>query len=222
MAKQKSKQNPSSIFKNQIPALDALYEGAINQLNQSSPLSPVQEMANQMKLDYTSKITPYVDNIQSVFQNILNPKDASGNPYLNQAIGAALRPIKQAFSENTMSGITDEANMAGQHGGPRQGIAEGIAQRGLQDTIADVSSKMAFDDYNNQMQRQLQAFGLAPAMVNLGMMPLEMMSQVGTQQQNAPWSDLMRYSQIIGSPTVLGGGGSSRGGTTSAIGNLFS
>lgn len=220
MSKSKSKQAPSKVYEGQVPALDKLYSMAGEIMDASTPLTETQEMANQMKLDYARSQQPFAEKVQDAFMGAINPMNRM-NPLLGGAIDTAIRPIKQFFNENTMSGITDEANMAGQYGGSRQGIAEGIAQRGLQDNIADISHRMAYDDYNRAMASQMQAFGMAPAMMNLGMMPLNMMSDVGTLQQNAPWADIMRYSQVIGAPTVLGGGGSSRGGTTSAIGNLF-
>lgn len=74
---------------------------------------------------------------------------------------AATRPAVRAFQEQTMPSIGHAAVGAGQVGGSRQGVAEGIAARGLQDYIGDTSRELAESERIRAQQRQRNALNLA-------------------------------------------------------------
>lgn len=70
------------------------------------------------------------------------------NPYTSQIVDAALRSSNDQFNQNILPGIRTEAGGANQTGGTRQGIAEGIAAKGLQQQQGDIISRLygqAFD-----------------------------------------------------------------------------
>lgn len=80
------------------------------------------------------------------------------NPYTSQIVDAALRSSNDQFTQNILPSIRSEAGAASQTGGTRQGIAEGIAAKGLQQQQGDVISRLygqAFDagsaDRNNAL-----------------------------------------------------------------------
>jgi hypothetical protein len=58
-------------------------------------------------------------------------------------LDAVLRPLNQAYNEVALPGILSQAGQAGQVGGSRQGVAQGIAARGYTNTVADTLAKMA-------------------------------------------------------------------------------
>lgn len=157
-----------------------------------------------------------IQSTQGGFNRMMNPQQ---NPYLQQAMSSAIRPITQNYQENVLGGITDQAVQAGQTGGSRQGIAEGIAGRSYLDTIGDVTTNMAMQDYTQGQQNQLEAMGMSGDIANLGMMPSDLQYQAGQLEQMAPWQQLQLQQGLLGSPTVLGGpGGSSEGGIFSGVG----
>lgn len=93
--------------------------------------------------------------------------DPASNPYFQQALNSAIRPVTQQFQEQVMPGIKSGAQGAGQLGGSRQGVAEGIASRGYMDTVGDISSNMGNAAYAQGLQA-LQASGqLGQGMSNL-------------------------------------------------------
>ena len=209
--------NPAQVWEPQTGYLTDLYGQGADLLGQQPPQN-VNQMAGQTgALSYADSpaLQNLIQSTQGGFQSAMNPQQ---NPMLQQAMQSAIRPITQNYQENVLGGITDQAVQAGQTGGSRQGVAEGIAGRGYLDTIGDVATNMAYQDFTGGQDRMLNAMQQAPTIANLGMLPSDIQQQVGTQQQLAPWQQLQLQQGLIGSPTVLGGGGGGgTGGTASAM-----
>lgn len=124
-------------------------------------------------------------------QSLMNP--GGPNPYLDSMIGSAARIAGREFNENILPGITDRAIASGQMGGSRPEIAKGIAARGLGESIADMSANMYGQDYQQSMNRALQASGIsadlmksadqaAIAQGQLGMQGQQLAGQLATEQ----------------------------------------
>lgn len=96
--------------------------------------------------------------VQSAMQQLNRAGDFQNNPAYQAALQSAIRPVTQNFQEQVMPAIQQGAQAAGQMGGSRQGIAEGIAARGYQDTIGDISANMGNAAYAQGLQA-LQASG---------------------------------------------------------------
>lgn len=79
------------------------------------------------------------------------------NPYLQQNVEGALGQMSRHWRENIMPGIGDEAQAAGQYGSSRQAIAEGIAGRGMGETMANTAAQMYGQAYESDAARRLQA-----------------------------------------------------------------
>jgi hypothetical protein len=168
----------------QLPYLQNLWRGAQNQL------PGIQGQVGQ----YQNQGNQFLGNLGQVGQN-LNPFIGPG--YAQQQIGAVQGLLNRNLSENLLPQISQSANAAGQLGGSRQGVAQGIALRGTQESLANTSADIYAQDLLRrqnaaQAQGALQtgagATGLQslPGLLNLGLSPLAALSQ------------------IIGSPTVLG------------------
>lgn len=78
------------------------------------------------------------------------------NPYLDELVNAAVRSQINSFETDVLPSIRQEAQAAGQIGGTRQGIAEGIATRGLNDNIADTTARIYGGAFDTQAQLQNQ------------------------------------------------------------------
>lgn len=135
--------------------------------------------------------------------DVLRP---DSNPFLQQAIQAATTPIVQNFQERVMPGIASEAVSAGGFGGSRQGVAEGIASRGMSQAVGDVASSMSNQNYQAGLQAMLGGLN----------------TQVGQQGQNLQATlgagnlTNQAASQIMQS--ILGGGQLQQSGTLGAAG----
>ena len=82
-------------------------------------------------------------------QNIQNAGQYADNPYLNGAIDAASRDVTRNLTEDVLPGINRNAAGTGNTNSTRTGIAEGIALRGAQDRLGDISSTIRADAYNS-------------------------------------------------------------------------
>lgn len=109
--------------------------------------------------------------------------DPKYNPALQGTIDATVRPIVQNYQETQLPGIRSDAISTGNFGGSRQGVAEGIASRGLSQAIGDTTAKTTEDLYGKNLTAQLQAMGLAPAVTNNLLAPGQAQSAVGDVQQ---------------------------------------
>lgn len=90
----------------------------------------------------------------------------ANNPYFQSALSSAIRPVTQQFNEQVLPGIKGAAQDAGQFGGSRQGIAEGLASRSYMDTVGDISSNMGNAAYAQGLQAQAQAGQLGAQLGN--------------------------------------------------------
>jgi len=212
---------PGQVWEPQTGYLTDLYGAGSELLAQQPTESALTTQGREQATGYAG--SPALQNLiqqsQSGLSTALNPQQ---NPMLQQAMQSAINPLTQAYQENVLGGITDQAVQAGQTGGSRQGIAEGIAGREYLQQVGDITSGMAYQDFAGGQERMLQGLGQAPTIANLGMMPADIMQQAGMQEQLAPWQQLQLQQGLIGGPTVLGGGGGGgTGGTSSAIGGIL-
>jgi hypothetical protein len=84
---------------------------------------------------------------------------------LNPVVQSAFRRLGEGFNEQVLPGIRGNAIASGQYGGSRQGIAEGLASRGLLYSMGDVANNM----YNQAYQQaQQNMYGTANNMAGLG------------------------------------------------------
>lgn len=124
----------------------ATQPGAISAINRATtaPVTQIQGPQSALAGQYGQELTTSL---------------AGGgmNPYLDQLINTGLRQTNQQFQENVIPGIRGEASQAGQVGGTRQGIAEGIAGRGLVDAQQDMITRLLSADYEAGRQERGQA-----------------------------------------------------------------
>lgn len=187
--------------------------------SQPVPFSPESLQAQQMLSGYATGAGAQTAGQAGGYSSFLmGPAGyAESNPYLQSATAAAIRPVTQAYTDpgGVFSQIRTGAINNGMLGGSRQGVAEGIAARGYMDTVADTSSKLAYQNYSDAMKYGTQALALSPQTFQLGTQPAISLSGVGTQKEtmdqanedyaaasrmwdlNAPWAPLQNYASIV-------------------------
>lgn len=198
-----------------------------------TPFSTASTQAQQMMMQNAVAAQPAIDSLgRSVQFGLTDAMDVNSNPHLQGAIAAAIDPITKQYMNPTgvMSTIRTGANEAGQFGGSRQGIAEGLAAQGYMGAVGATAQKMASDQYQRGMDTFEKTMLFAPQAMDAMTLPATWLSGVGTQQEslaqaqadynaqaqmwdlNSPWMGLQNYANI-----VFGAG--SGGGTTTSTNN---
>lgn len=138
---------------------------------------------------------------------LTDARNVNSNPYLQAAMEAALRPATRAFSETTMPALRMGGMATGTGGSSRQGVAEGIAARGLQDAAADIGSRMAYQGYQSGLDASLSAARNLPQIMSGVSAPASMISNVGAQRENIAGEreayDALVREQAISGPWQL-------------------
>lgn len=80
--------------------------------------------------------------------NIAAATAYANNPAISGMIDAASRDVTRNLYENSMPGIDRAASGTGNINSSRAGVAQGIAMRGAQDQIGDISASIRGDAYN--------------------------------------------------------------------------
>lgn len=125
--------------------------------------------------------------------------DPTTNPFLQAAIGAAVQPISENFTQNILPNIRGGAITSGQLGGSRQGIAEGQAATGVSRAIGETSAGLANQGFLASLDAGVRALALAPQTGGLLSAPGGILSAVGAERQGQEQrfinADIQRFTE---------------------------
>ena len=107
-------------------------------------------------------VSPYSAPTLATGQMDVNPAlqaqlNGGASPFLAGTIDSALRASNNNFNRNILPGIGDAASGAGQVGGSRQGIAQGIAAGDLMNQQTDIISQIMQSGFEQQSADRNQA-----------------------------------------------------------------
>lgn len=131
--------------------------------------------------------------------------DVRNNPYLQQAMQAAIRPVTDQYNDagGVMSNIRTGAQQAGQVGSSRQGIAEGLAAKAYMQKVGDITSQMGASAYDKGQDTYSKTLAQLPAWQKSAMGNAELANdllknQAGATQQitNAAQAPGAMYSAV--------------------------
>jgi hypothetical protein len=203
-------------------------------------VSPSQQTltALQQQEALATQPNPLLQQAQQAYQASLGQigQTASGaflnaNPYQQQMIDAATRPLSQQFSNQILPGISSLYSKSGRLGSGAMESALGTASESYLRALGDVSGTIAGNQYQQNLQSQQQAqiqqaqlAAQAPAIYGQQFLPSQQLAQVGAAQeqiaaqplqqqlaqyqfnQQLPYQQLQGYlSSVYGTP--LGGYG---------------
>ena len=114
---------------------------------------------------------------QAAFTGLLGAGDIN-NPLVQRQIADLADVVGEQFNRTILPGISQGATGAGQFGSSRQGIAEGLAAG----EAANAISRGATQALLGGQQVALQAQGLAPQSIGLGLLPTQVQQDIGTQR----------------------------------------
>ena len=112
----------------------------------------------------------------------LNGDYLNNNQYLGGAIDAATRPLIENYQNNIAPGIDSMFSMGGRYASdPESAHAQMAQQAGtnLNRQIGDISSQMAYQNYNDERQRMMQAGLMAPSLAGMDYTDIQAMGQAG-------------------------------------------
>lgn len=204
----------SRIYNTSAPGISSSsYPGA-----QVTPFSPETIAAQNLATQNAGAQQAGVDLMnQGLNYGIAGAMDVQNNPYLQSAISAALRPVTQQYVDpgGVLSSIRTNATDAGQFGGVRQGVAEGIAAGRYTQNAMGIASGMANDAYKTGQDTFTKTMAMAPQTLQAASIPVNTLSGVGAQKENlgqeqaaynanaqmwglnAPWAPLQNYASIV-------------------------
>jgi hypothetical protein len=184
-------------------------------------------------------------NFASAEQNFGNASQGYNsfmNPGVNPMSDMYARQTGQQFREQIMPQLQGQQMMAGGFGGSRGQIGEALAAARSSQQLQDWNAQLYNDDMNRKLQASQGLAGVGQGYTTLGSARTGQgtaMGNLGAQQgaiaqgyqrnaegmgglaemgMNLPWYALEKYKGLLGQPTVLGGGGSSTGGTAGSSG----
>jgi len=243
----------SEPWEGQAPYLSNLYSAAQSQFDQG-PLQffPDQTYANVSDSTIAAEALARGTAVpqQQLNANALSmglqsqlsgPAGLANNPYLAGATQAALRPLYSG-AQGLLQQARRGATQAGQLGGSRQAILEqGVIGDYLQ-RAGDVSSGMYNTAYQNSIEAQSRALGLAPQAMQSILQPSATLGALGSAEearaqqsiddararfefaQQAPGEALNQYGNIVGGSilpgTTTASGGPEGPGMGSAVGGI--
>lgn len=169
-----------------------------------------------------------------------------GNPYQQQMVEAAARPLMQQYSNQVLPGIASLYSKSGRYGSGAMQNALGQATESYGRALGDVSYDIVGKQYEQERARQQQAMmGLtniaqaAPSIYGQQYLPSQQLAQVGAQReaiaaqplqeamqrysfgQQLPYQQLSGYlSSVYGSPTASYGTTSQNMSTNPTIGAI--
>lgn len=220
-----------------LPAAQSLYKSG--QLSPVPTKSATTTTAQNMALDTANQLqNTWLPQFQSLYNDMSNQQQLSGSQQLTDAMNAASADLKSQYANVTNPAIEDAALSAGQFGGSRQGIAEGLAKSELDKNILNTNAQLQYgalaQDVQNTLAGQQLAGSYSATLADLMQAPTTLYSQVGNAQdayadavKAAPAANLINYSEIIrsmlpgtNSATTTSGGGTST--TKSVLGGAAS
>ena len=229
----------------QQPYLTDIFAKAQNLHNTAQPqFYPGQTYANFNPLEQQAQ-TQLASTAQGSMQELANKAGsaqgfllgdvlrADSNPYMGAAIQGAIDPIYERLTRQALPGVRSGAVAAGQLGGSRQGIAEGLAITDANRLALNTSAQMANEMYGQNLDAMTKGLALAPQGMQVQQMPAATLGAVGEQQrameqaaigealqrhtfeQSIPWDTLAAYQGLVqgtfggtGTSTSSGGGAS--------------
>lgn len=142
------------------------------------------------------------------------------NPYLQQMGDVLTNRVTDNLNRNILPGIRSNAVAAGGFGGSRQGVIEANAMKDANQGISDALTGAYFQDFTNQMNRNLAQYGqnqsfynanrgmdlqqtqLGANLFNMGNQGFLSQGQglygLGGQQQQAPWNIINNANAGLG------------------------
>ncbi len=137
----------------------------VGRIANTAGVSYVDDTAGVDRVANTAGVGPLTGYNSRLLQGGLDPTNAlssllggtPNNPYLDRQANAITGMMTRNLNENVMPDIRSGAIAAGQYGGSRQGIAEGLAASRMNQDLAPALANLYGGAYENAQQRMAGA-----------------------------------------------------------------
>lgn len=146
--------------------------------------TPEQEEALLGIADRARDGSPIVDAAQDLTLSTLQGDFLNGNPFIDDVISGVTRDLGENFNDVIVPTLNANFGLAGRTGGGARGLAFGDATQNFLNSVGDVSSRIRFDNFNQERARQQQASALAPALASSDFTDLQALLGVGESRQS--------------------------------------
>jgi len=191
------------------PYLTAGYKDATKLYEQGGPqyypgqtyvnANPYENMGAQMGLNYAMNQMPgQIDLLNQAQSDLYRAPDVASNQYVNAQADVINQRLTDDFLQQINPAIRSGSVAAGQLGGSRQALAQGVAAGKVAQASGDAQAQLYGSAYDTGLDAAGRAMQLAPQTLQAGMIPSQGVSQYGQfqrqQDELALQDDLNRYS----------------------------
>lgn len=145
----------------------ATLEGLDRQYNRALEGSPLYNEAREQ-------------NLATISGDYLSP---DSNPALQDTIDAANDSVLRSYRNSVIPGLQSAFSGAGRYGSGMQQIAEQEAANDLTKRLSRNATNIAFNNYNNERNRQVNAISSAPAFAQADYADIGQLLDVGAQRE---------------------------------------
>lgn len=136
---------------------------------------------------------------QGQLQDTLSGTYLNGEtPGFQGALNAATRPIIDNYTKTIMPGMDSNFSSAGRYGSGAHAMASGDAAGGLMDALGDTTSRMVYQNYGDERNRQIQGMLFAPELAAQDYKDIAAQGQAGqaqdAYQQSLIDAELAKYN----------------------------
>jgi hypothetical protein len=192
------------------------------------PFSGQTEQALQMGEDRAIAGSPGLRAAQQGMQATSEGDYLNANPYMDQAIMTATRPMAERFADTIIPGIQAGFSGKGRYGSGLQAYQQKVAGDSAMRAMGDVAGSMAYKGYGDERSRMMGAAQLAPGLAAADYGDIGQLQQYGAareglagaqleeaidrymQPQTAGREELARYMATIGGGAQQGGASTSQ------------
>lgn len=164
--------------------------------------------ADAMRLAHATDTMPgQIQEAQSGWLGLMGSGDVGNNPWVNNMLNANSDAMSRNLTQNLLPGIRGNSIQVGQGGSTRQGIAEGLAMQGMQNSLAQSNAQTQLGAYGQGLDSIANALEFSPQMLNLGLQPANITEFVGQgireDESRALADDMARFEHYQNEPERL-------------------
>lgn len=143
-----------------------------------SPLSDTTKTAIGLQSARALNGSPLQSATNSQLSKTINGDYLNSNPYLDANFNAGADSIKSNYW-NAVNGINSGFSGSGRYGSGAQQFATNQAQDTLNSGLGDLYNKTYYNNYATERGNQMNAMGMAPAMINQDYTDISKLSDAG-------------------------------------------
>lgn len=233
---QTTTQEPWPGVQEQLKRMYANAEAAYNQpgpnlypFSKIPELSPETLYSQEYRRGFAEDVLPgMLTATNAGWTPLLNAADVQNNPYAMGAIKSAMQPGVNTLMQQVLPQIGSKALLEGAYSGERMPLAQSMAIEAGMRGIADSAAAQAGQLYGQGLEAQSKALALAPVMAQMGMLPANIMQDVGQEieadqarrlgeaAQNYEYYQMLPYNKLAALNSILQGSANVGGTSTSS------